>query len=286
MKSFYPNVSSWLLAEIFGILPEGEHVVVGVMPLGTERWFQYAYTPHPDFDAAVVADAWYFCGTTSVAVPDSRARITRKDSDLHRTFVIVADDVGTKIDDSLVASSLPSPSYVLETSRGNFQLGWILEEPVSADIAGAFYRGMKSCGLTDLASAKPGQPFRLPGSKHRTGWSAEIKRWNSRVSWDEMTRHVPLVEAKKMDGTDVGWGDYLPGNEQSDVIYQELRRRGLVVRLKPDGWADIICPGWRSHTNGNQIAGYRVGGGFNCFHSHCADRDWSDLVSWLERTAK
>src|SRR5258708_5120693 len=53
------------LAEAFRDLHDGEHVVVAVIPHGTERWFQYAYAPHLKFDAAVATDAWYFCGSTS-----------------------------------------------------------------------------------------------------------------------------------------------------------------------------------------------------------------------------
>ena len=73
----------------------------------------------------------------------------------------------------------------------------------------------------------------------------------------------------------------MTGDEERDPIYCELKRRGLVVRLKSDGWADIICPGWRGHTNGNRLAGYHIGGGFHCFHSHCEGRGWGDLMAWL-----
>lgn len=271
---------SEFLAGAFRRLFDGEHVVVAVLPLGTDRFYQYAYAPHPSFDAAVATDAWYFCGSTSRATPDERARITRKNSDLCRTFVIVADDVGTKIDADKVKATLPPPTYALETSAGNFQWGWVLADSVEAAVADAFYRGMKSVELTDVASAKAGQVFRLPTSLHRTGWNAVMSWDGKRVPFSAMTVRVPLVEAvSRYDG----WGDYQPGDEHKDIVYQELLRRGLVRRLKPDGWADIICPGWRSHTNGNPIAGYRIGGGFHCFHSHCAGRGWGDLVCWLGR---
>ena len=192
---------SEFLAEVFRGLFDGEHVVVAVLPLGTDRWFQYAYAPHPGFDAAVAADAWYYCPTTSRAVPDERARITRKNSDLCRTFVIVADDIGTKIDAGRVGWMLPPPTYVLETSAGNFQWGWVLAEPVEAAIADAFYRGLKAVGLTDGASAKAGQPFRLPTSKHRTGWNARLSCHPvvRRVAFSELTARVEPLEDRARD---------------------------------------------------------------------------------------
>jgi hypothetical protein len=280
----YPNSPSDFLTEIIfkHRLPD-EHLVVAVIPAGTDHYFQYAYAPHPEFDECVRSDAWYFCGCTSRAVPDERARITRKNDELGRCYVIVCDDVGTKIDGKHVLRMLPLPSYALETSRGNYQLGWFLEEPVRPEVANAFYRGLAEAGLTDVGAAKAGQMFRLPGSLHRTGWRAELSGRShlQPVSWDDMTIHVKPIEVKARN-FDLGWEDqYQPGDEKLDLIYAELKRRGLVKRLKSDGWCDIICPGWRGHTNGNQLAGYMVGGGFHCFHSCCEGRGLGDLMVWL-----
>lgn len=286
--------SSAFIAESFRGIPFGdghEHVVVGAKVREEDPdgggFFQRAYARSDRFDEAVKSGPWYFCGTTTSAEPDPQGRVTRKDHELCRTHVIVADDVGTKVGAGDIGVLLPRPTYVLETSRGNFQYGWVLEEPVSADVAGSFYRGMKECGLTDGGSAKVGQPFRLPGSLHRSGWNASLRIWRERVSFSDMCRRVPLIEGKARNRFDYddGWDDYQPGDEKRDLIYCELRRRGLIVGgISRDGWVNLVCPGWRDHSNGNRIAGYRIGGGFHCFHEHCAGRGWGDLVSWLGRT--
>jgi len=299
-KADFRLASTFLAAAFRRDRPEeyfesGDYVIVGWKlkeddPEGG-YFLQRAYAPHPRFDAIVRQSSAYYCPTTTSAVPQPDGRVSRKNVELCRTYVIVADDVGTKVDVGLVWRLLPPPTYVLETSRGNFQYGWVLSEPVSAVIAGNFYRGMKECGLTDGGSAKVGQPFRLPGSLHRSGWNASLRLWRDRVDWSEMTRCVPLIERRvgRFD-YDEGWNDYQPGDERRDLIYQQLKQRGLLRGpVGHDGWVKVICPGWRDHSDGKRIAGYRVASGFDegafhCFHEHCAGRGLGDLMCWLGRT--
>lgn len=61
-------------------------------------------------------------------------RIVRTKDSFIACHVIVVDDVGEKIPIEQLLQLLPLPSYILETSRGSFQYGYILKEPCRAVI--------------------------------------------------------------------------------------------------------------------------------------------------------
>jgi hypothetical protein len=74
-------------------------------------------------------------------------------------YALVLDDIGTKIKKSL---PLP-PSWKIETSPGNFQVGYILKEPCTdLQLYEAVFKALGKEGFCDTGAAGPVRWVRLP----------------------------------------------------------------------------------------------------------------------------
>ncbi len=75
----------------------------------------------------------------------ANGRARRRKALFQATYVIVVDDVGTKVTDT---NKLPVPSWELQTSPGNFQWGYLLDMPeTDAGRVNALLDGMVALGL-------------------------------------------------------------------------------------------------------------------------------------------
>ncbi len=232
--------------------------------------------------------ATYYCVST---VERQRKRQVRKRlEDVRTAMVLVCDDVGTKC-------AWPSvlPSYSLETSLGNWQLGWLLEPfDVSGPAGQAYYDSvlysLAEAGLNDPGCRSASRLMRLPGSLHRTGFRARIGRWEPGAVWEladlAAAFDVPLKKPRKAIALAPGkYGDLA---DVADPVYRWLLENWRVFGHN-DQWVHIECP-WRSaHTDGAQgpsSTGYspldygRAGMGFKCLHGHCAGRGVDDFLTF------
>jgi hypothetical protein len=247
------------------------------------RQFNY----HPGCMAA--PDSYYFC--VSTVQRQRRRQIRKRLDDVRTAFVLVVDDVGTK-------SAWPDVegSYVLETSAGNHQIGWLLEPfGVSGDRAGYYDRclmALAAAGFNDPGFRSASRLARVPGSVHRTGFVARMAAWAPWRVWD-------LPDLMEALGVDVPAGPIyrrgrLPGvvtalDGVTDPLYRWLAGRGMVRGHNAD-FAHIECP-WRAgHTGGAQGAtstgfsprgyGRYMARGFRCLHGHCAGYGIREFEQW------
>lgn len=210
--------------------------------------------------------------------------ISRRLGDCVQTYVIVLDDVGTKIPRERV--TLP-PTYVMETSEGNFQYGYKLTSPIDPEQGQAVIQALIRAGLTDAGSHSVNRVMRVPGSLNtkRGNWRARLVHsdWSVTYAWHELTTGLdaPITEPE------VAWTGAEGEPDPADPVYQWLVAEGHV--LKPStpglrrGWAVIRCPWEHLHTEVNEGTGYfpsRPNGAFKCLHGHCAERRTSDLKAW------
>lgn len=116
-------------------------------------------------DNAVLQDdcSTYFCISTCHADAGSRRAVDvhRRDDHLAHTFVIVLDDIGTKVAPARITLS---PSYKMETSPGNYQYGYFLKVPVDPRDASALIRALARAELTDAGATSATRVMRVPGS--------------------------------------------------------------------------------------------------------------------------
>lgn len=232
--------------------------------------------------------AWYYCVSTVHPVPGEPLR--RRLCDLAWAWVLVADDIGTK------ATELPvAPTYILETSAGNYQWGYALHPVDVSDPHGAAHydaclRALAEAGYSDPGVRGASRMMRLPGSLHRTGFVARVVHWAPHLHWDLGDLMTALgVTPMPARVTAARPGKYDVLADVPDPLLDWLRREGWLLGGTSGDWVHMECP-WRSfHTDGAQgstSTSYspedfgRGGRQFKCMHGHCAGRGIAELLTW------
>jgi hypothetical protein len=202
--------------------------------------------------------------------------------------LFVLDDIGTKFSEPPV-----EPSYVLETSKGNFQYGYLIRpfrDP------GAFQTGMQHLArelMTDGGAVDAVHLFRLPGSLHRTGFISRIKYSDFRVRkpFDVWMKEFG-VDTSRFPKTDTTRhrGPGRPTTQEAinrDQTYFWLSQNGFITEpLNEAGWVSIECPWQHTHTltpmESSRYARYKPGTcAFKCFHEGCMQRTTNDFIRWI-----
>jgi len=235
--------------------------------------------------------ATYFCLST---VEHQRKRQVKKRlEDVRTAFVLVVDDVGTKSE----APPVP-PSYILETSAGNYQHGYLIEPyDVSTSVGQAYFDSclysLAESGMNDPGFRSATRLARLPGSLHRTGFPARIVEWNPSRVWElpllMALCDIPLKTPRKTFALKPGKYDVL--TDVDDPVYQWLVENWVVYGHN-DQWVHIECPWRKTHTDGVQGSSStayspmdygRAGVGFKCLHGHCTKRGADDFMTEILR---
>ena len=212
---------------------------------------------------------------------------------------IMLDDLGGKIPMERLTLK---PTWLLETSRGNYQAGYVLREPLSdGPLADRLMNAVVAAGLCDPGANGPrARLARLPvavNGKHDPPFPCRLVEWSPqlRYSIDELTDGLELeirhagrpkrqssrpAQERPTDGDPV-W----IARPDENAILATLRERGLYKTPLGDGKHDITCPWVEVHTG--EVDGGTAYfepddhwpiGGFKCLHGHCADRHIRDLL--------
>lgn len=225
---------------------------------------------------------------------------------------LVLDDVGTKVSHERLGAV--EPSWKLETSNANFQVGFILAEPVTdKQRIEALHKAVVAAGLCDPGATGVARWVRLPegiNGKPRHGvagfpFRCRLHIWNPSTLYrvDELATLLGLklrplspplpVPARTPRppticlGTDV----YLASAHENPVLTR-LREKGLHKRDKGQGTHDITCPWVSEHTDAlddgaayfEPTPQYPIGG-FRCHHSHGSNHHIGNLIKFLDLTA-
>lgn len=222
-----------------------------------------------------LAGVWYFStGATDVA------RSRRKDN-LKALRAIVIDDVGTKVPREKL---LAAPTWELETSPGNFQLGYMLKE-WTTDIKGGdeLFAGLVAAGLQDPGVSTCCRLFRLPDSlndkKGREPFKAILHSFDKDIvytlkSLAAALKVKPGKVEKKREHAKVG---DLDPQEYPDAVYDWLLDQGMVRYEATGGWWHIDCPFEEEHSPEHPDTSARFiprwasatgSTGVKCFHGH------------------
>ena len=232
----------------------------------------------------------YFTISQFNLADDGKAR-RRKDL-FAATYVICFDDVVEKIDPEKL-KDMPSPSYVLETSAGSSQWGYILETPeINQNRVDALLSGLVAAGITDTGK-DPGMTgvtryVRMPiGSntkkKYKSVFKCKLTTWEP----DKTYRLEDLARPFAIDVTNVStaknkYGSGLP--EDVDPIVPLLQQVGVFRgKLKPDTY-DIECPWVHEHTGAaDSGAAYLSPFGFRCHHGSHDNTHFGNLLDYLDK---
>jgi hypothetical protein len=294
------------LLAVFGELVDARPLVVSFegnpASVPPKFWFGRPWQGNPDLSASLPTCANnYF--SLAVFRPDEAGHFRRKKARFQALYAVMLDDIGTKV--ALDRLTLP-PSWLLETSPGNHQAGYLLSELlVDGSVADRLMNAIVAAGLCDPGANGPrARLARLPvaaNGKHMPPFRCRMVEWSPelRYSVEDLVDGLQLemasagrparqgprgAQQRPSDGDPV----WIPRPEENSVL-AALRDRGLYKAPLGDGKHDITCPWVTEHTGAvNGGTAYFEPddnwpiGGFKCLHGHCAERHVRDLLRFVD----
>lgn len=238
--------------------------------------------------------------------PDDAGQYRRLKTRFKALYAVMLDDIGTKVAmDRLTLT----PSWILETSSGNHQAGYLLREPLMDGLtADRLMNAIVTAGLCDpgangprarlarlpvAVNGKYDPPFRC----HMVEWSPELRYSVEELIDGLQLEMVPAGRPTRqgkhaLERPDDGDPVWIARPEENAVLVA-LRNRGLYKAPLGDGKHNITCPWVQKHTR--EIDGGTAYfepddnwpiGGFKCLHGHCAERHVRDLLGFADVEVK
>lgn len=264
-------------------------------------WTGKPWMGDADLSTALPAnDNNYF--SLAVFRPDEAGQYRRQKARFIALYAVMLDDVGTKV--AMERVTLP-PSWLIETSPGNHQAGYLLSEPLTdGPTADRLMKAIITAGLCDPGANGPRSRLaRLPvaiNGKHTPPFACGIVKWSPelRYSLAELVDGLELDLASATHSKRLSTGQakqrpsdgdpvWIPRPDENCVVVS-LRERGLYKAPLGESKHDITCPWLNEHTNAvdGGTAYFEPDdnwpiGGFKCLHGHCADRHVRDLLQFV-----
>ena len=229
----------------------------------------------------------YFC--ISSHFPGDDGIVRRRKTHFAGLHCIMLDDVGTKVPEERITLA---PSWKIETSPGNYQVGFILNQPITeAAAADRLMNAIIASGLCDPGANGPtSRNARLPiaiNGKHDPLFHCRMTEWAPTLHYspEDIVTGLevelapagrPKREKKGRKILDTGSPDdvFLPAPTENPVI-AELKKRGLYKQPLGSGKHDITCPWVHEHTDALDHGSCYFEpddlfpiGGFKCLHGH------------------
>jgi hypothetical protein len=230
---------------------------------------------------------WYALPSTYRS--DDTGRYRAKKAYAEAVYAVMVDDVGTKVPAERFETC--PPSWVIETSSGNCQYGYIFDEPITdLNLADKLKEKLIGAGLCDsgatggiarwmrLPMAINGRPkYGNPSPKCRLlVWCPKLK-----YSVKSLCAGLGIDEAQEKPSKDAQTGDPNPifpsldSDHDGLTVLAALKAKGLYKSQIDLGKHDITCPWVNGHTDSvdNGAAYFEPSqeypqGGFKCHHSH------------------
>lgn len=251
---------------------------------------------------------WYFTLSTFL---EKDGQFARKKENFHRAYGVYFDDVGTKSVSREALGACP-PSYLIETSEGNYQAGYLFDKPCSsASELEELINAAAMKGFTDTGAKGPTARLgRLPNAvngKHTPYFACKLVEWypDRRYTIAEIMEKLDLsgstdqaVEGKIADSSEskvkssvVVNAIYTPKPVEHPVV-SACKKLGFYKHSVGTGKHEISCPWVRQHTGEidsgtvyfEPSAGYLCGA-FKCQHGHCSDKNLGDFFNVLQVSA-
>lgn len=234
--------------------------------------------------------------TISTFAADEKGTARRRKALYERTHCIVLDDVKEKLNLEEV-SRLPAPSWILETSKGSEQWGYILNTPcedrhqVENLLDGLVANGLAPDGK-DPGMKGVTRYVRLPdgyntkSNRYIDGkpYKCQMLAWNpfNTVTMQQLADpfHVDLLRERRESRVDGAAAvDDHPLLDLVDIV--------RIKEVRSDGRFDITCPWVDEHTGGDDSGSAVFTNkdgtiGFKCHHGSCQERTGRDLLNLIE----
>ncbi|MEW6283627.1 MAG: hypothetical protein AB1758_33760, partial [Candidatus Eremiobacterota bacterium] len=142
-----------------------------------KAWFGSAWAGNADASLPSGANNYFSLATFQ---PDEAGQYRRRNTHFYALYAVMLDDVGSKV--ALDRLSLP-PNWLLETSPGNHQAGYLLREPLAdGNMADRLMNAIVNAGLCDPGANGPrARLARLPvavNGKHAPPFRCRMVAWS------------------------------------------------------------------------------------------------------------
>ncbi len=225
----------------------------------------------------------------------------RKAADFVRGPIIALDDIGSKVNEAEVLAALGEPRWAVETSPGNAQFVYKLDQPIEDQrILDRIMRAMAAKGWTDPGAIDVVRAMRLPaginGKPKYGSPSPKVRPFDHNqtrilgfadlclaLGLDPIGTLDPDNYAPLQVSTKVGGSADLT---KPDLWLKALMDLGRVIGPGREvGVVDIECPFSDEHTAREESGTSYFGrGAFKCHHGHCAGRtnwDFKEKIQCL-----
>lgn len=301
------------LNAVFHTLPDKAQITVTSFagdPQPTKGHANWSYGTRDKVGTPATANN-YYC--ISSHYPGADGQVKRRKSHFAALHAIVLDDIGAKV---LIDRVTLTPSYIIETSPGNFHYGYILDASIEdAGAADRLMHAIVDAGLCDPgANGVTARNMRLPVAINGKPkyfdadgqpWQCKLTEWHpyrhfsveglingleielapaGRPKREKKHKYATLAEAIDSNADDV----YVPRASENPVI-AALQNRGLYKQPFGDGRHDCTCPWVHEHTDqlDHGTAYFEPNdsyplGGFKCQHSHGTKKRLGALLEFLQ----
>jgi len=293
----WPTTNAEFLAAIFGKVGNERPFILDFSgkPVDREGW---GGTPFISGKTSTEAPSknWYFTLATYISEDGNYRRVAARCAAVHG---LMLDDLGTKAEPLSCLDGCP-PSYVIQTSEGNYQAGYLFNEPqTDFKRVKALNQATIDANMCDPGAKSPTTRWgRLPfasNGKHTPAFPCQLVAWNPerRYTIEQIAHGLELtmaaaaganIKAKRQKPTGEALIQAIDRGTTDDVHIQRaaenpvitaLKKRGLYKRPLGSGRHDITCPWVHEHTGSedNGTAYFEPSdlfpiGGFKCHHTH------------------
>lgn len=228
---------------------------------------------------------WYM-NIATYQTDDSDGKRYRQQKFYDQLHVVVLDDIGTKVQPNAL-----EPTYIIESSEGNYQWGYVLAEPLDlADAAALMARLKLVPGLSDTKVLEPSHLVRLP-----RGINGKTSPHGGEVSQYEVAlRHFRAELTYTPEQLITAWNApsvgevHLPSVREGELDVADVAEHPVLqyfdVLSVENGKAHVVCPNAEEHSSNtgeketsllfDEAGGHQ----FHCFHESCED---FDIDMWL-----
>jgi KaiC/GvpD/RAD55 family RecA-like ATPase len=259
----------------------------------TRQWPPVAYHAGASYGPELYVN-WALCNVVEYIDRNGAAKQGPRayNSAFSGQYFLMLDDIGDE-KKSLLALSDPrvvKASYLLETSAGNYQVGYVLREPLDATQSAQLRAALVAAKLGDAGSLKSAHRWcRVPGSVNmkpgRDGFKSVLREWHPGRTFTlvQLVKLLGITLDEKVSAPGVSKFD-MPADieEYNDRHFRWMRTipRGepgsIIESRRSTGFFPIVCPWGDEHTHGKDGAGYKPGLGdappaFVCAHEHGDD---------------
>lgn len=226
-------------------------------------------------------ESWYVNTASFIIDRFQDGKVSASAANCEYVLFMMLDDIGSK-------SKIPplNPTWILETSEGNFQWGYAFSEQPSKGEFTAAIRAIADAGYTDPGACNAVRNVRLPGSVNmkpgKNNFEAKLVEFHPEREYT-LQEICTALDVTPAEADTTANSPIRLADTGKDSVVTWMNDNGMVLApVNGEGWMGVICPNHAEHTDGNPEGRYKpLDRSYCCLHSHCIDLDSNTFLKWV-----